>query len=749
MFKMRRAVGRCPRHMLRYTVAAKPEEKRIAVMNRVRMLTRLMPMLLMLWLLSSPSITQAQVIQRIGVIGEANSSLVLGARLAAEHLNAAGDLRGADGNAYRLQVVDTSPGNMDIAIANMRQARAIAVLGPDSPELVERYLSQLQSLNVPVLTTATDAALLRGDDSRRIFRSRASETVQWAALADYLVASSGARSVNFIQLDAESLGNLAIIAQAFAERGLRLSNTFYDARRSDLGATARSIVRLSSDAVAISGPPTLAGQVVGRLVAEGFRGDIVYQRADEADFLAALPDRAGVSVIMAESWSIAQQSQLNRDFVLAYAQAYRQLPNANSAAAYDSVLLVARAFGRRGNLALHIGAILGEAGVQGELSPALLPPGETSGNVVITRLAANGQLQVAALYPNGRQIRESQPARAFRATATPVPTQTPVASPTPTGYHLIIQSRYQNVRSGPGTDYAVIGQAVQGAQLRVIGRSQDSRWLVVDYRGQYGWVAAWIVETFGTHNLVPIVQPPLTPTPIATSIPAPTSPAAAWEADIVIVSARPGRIAVDQPSLIDVTVMNRGATAAGNFSIASAFQPGDNYASASLNGLGAGESAQIQLQAQIHGEPGAQAVVIVADLNNQIWEGTAGEANNEDYVFHYYADSPVFHEASTTIAGHSVDLEGFGGGIVDISWSDRILRTLNNARLVWISDYDRYADIGFGDIDVARAFSQALPLEQALHKTFGVVTSEGRRGVLHFYELSPEGWARIRYRIYR
>ena len=314
---------------------------------------------------------------------------------------------------------------------------------------------------------------------------------------------------------------------------------------------------------------------------------------------------------------------------------------------------------------------------------------------------------------------------------------------------MIIQSRYQNVRSGPGTDYAVIGQAVQGAQLRVIGRSPDSRWLVVDYRGQYGWVAAWIVETFGTHNLVPIIQPPVTPTPIATSIAVPTSPAVAREADIVIVSARPGRIALDQPSLIDVTVMNRGASAAGNFSIASAFQPGDNFASASLNGLGAGESAQVQLQTQINGEPGSQAVVIVADLNNQVWEGAAGEANNEDFVFHYFADSPVYHESSTTIAGHSVDLEGFGGGIVDIGWSDGVLRTLNNARLVSISDYDRYESIGFGDIDVARAYSQAIPQDQALYKTFGVVTSEGRRGVLYFYELSPEGWARIRRRIYR
>ena len=714
----------------------------------MRKRAKLLPMLMLLWLLPGISTVQAQVIQRVGVIGEANSPLVLGARLTAAHLNAGGGIRSGDGSAYRLQVVDTPATNMDIAIANMQQARVIAVLGPNSPTQIQQHLPQLQSLQVPIFTTATDDALLRQDTSRRIFRSRASATTVWSALADYLVTALGARAVSFIQLDTESLTSLAIFSQALAERGLRLSNTFYDERRSDLDATARSIVEMAPDVVVIFGPPGLAGRVVSRLATEGFSGSFVYQRADAAAFRDSLADVSSLEVISADTWSIAQQNQPNRDFVLAYVQAYRQLPDASSAAAYDALLLVARAFSRAGNLAQHIAAIPDETGVQGLLSPALLQAGETSGNVAITRLDATGIGQVAALLQNGRPLREASPIRTIRASATPAPTPTPLATATPSGYHLVVQSRYQNVRSGPGTGYVVIGQVVQGAQLRVLGRSPDHNWLVIDYRGQYGWLAAYLVETFGTQNLIPIIQPPASPTPIATSTAAPTSPAAPWEADIVITSARPGRISLGQPSSIDVTVLNRGTNAAGFFSIASSFQPGNVFASASLNGLGAGESTQVQLPVLIQGEPGSHAVVIVADLNNQVWEG-AGEANNEDFVFHYDVDQPVYHESSTTIAGHSLDLEGYGGGIVDLSWSDGVLRTLNNARLVAISNYDRFASISYADIDVARAYSQAIPLEQALYSTFGVVTSEGRRGVLYFYELSPEGWARIRYRIYR
>jgi len=50
-----------------------------------------------------------------------------------------------------------------------------------------------------------------------------------------------------------------------------------------------------------------------------------------------------------------------------------------------------------------------------------------------------------------------------------------------------ITERIVNVRSGPGLDSTIIGQAVAGQTIDVIGAAPD--WLYIRTRaGQYGWV---------------------------------------------------------------------------------------------------------------------------------------------------------------------------------------------------------------------------------------------------------------------
>ena len=579
----------------------------------------------------------AQPIQRIGVIGAADSPMIKGAQLAARQINAAGGMKGPDGFAFQLQVVDTPADNMDIAIANMSQARVLAALGPDSAPLAQRHLSQLAGLGVPVFTAATDDALLWNDDSERIFRSRSSQGEQAAALADYVAGTLGARSVSFVQLDTSSLIWLAAFSQSLASRGLELSSTFYDERRADMATMAQTLLEMDPDVVAIVGPPGQAGQMARALRSAGFRGAFVYPQLRDPAFQDAL-GVSGAPVYTADSWSIAQQNPGNREFTLAYAQTWREIPDEFAAAAYDAVMLIAEAHRHGGDLAQSIAYKAGIDGAQGSLTPYMLRAGETGRNAVIMRLDSDGRLQAAARYDNGRQVEDSSHSRIARATPTPYPTPTPAPTATPEGYHLIIQSRYQNIRSGPGTDYEVIGQVVQGARLRVIGRSEDGRWLVIDFRGQFGWVAAWIVETFGTHNLIPVLPAPRSATPVPPPSAPVNPPAPQNEADIVVVSASPPRITIGHASAVAVTVMNRGGSAAGFFSIASALQPGNAYASADIHGLGAGQSATVHLYATVNGAPGEQVVVIVADLNNNVWEGEAGEANNHSFVYRYVAE---------------------------------------------------------------------------------------------------------------
>lgn len=90
-----------------------------------------------------------------------------------------------------------------------------------------------------------------------------------------------------------------------------------------------------------------------------------------------------------------------------------------------------------------------------------------------------------------------------------------------------------NVRSGPGTNFPVIGVAPYGAEAEIIGRSADSRWWVVSVpsaAGGMGWVSADFVAASNTADVPVIASPPppiiivptATPQPTPTPVPAAT-----------------------------------------------------------------------------------------------------------------------------------------------------------------------------------------------------------------------------------
>ena len=68
-----------------------------------------------------------------------------------------------------------------------------------------------------------------------------------------------------------------------------------------------------------------------------------------------------------------------------------------------------------------------------------------------------------------------------------------------------------NVRSGPGTNYAVIGGATPGEYFAVSGINPEEDWWQIDYDGQTGWVFAQLVTATGAENV-----------PVVTDIPTPT-----------------------------------------------------------------------------------------------------------------------------------------------------------------------------------------------------------------------------------
>ncbi|MBX3049930.1 MAG: SH3 domain-containing protein [Caldilineaceae bacterium] len=103
------------------------------------------------------------------------------------------------------------------------------------------------------------------------------------------------------------------------------------------------------------------------------------------------------------------------------------------------------------------------------------------------------------------------------AEPTPVPTDTP-----PPAARMTITNQVANVRSGPGTNYAVIGSVNQGMQFDVTGKNPAGDWFqFCCVNGEVGWMFSQLA-TLENAQLVAVVAD--IPAPPPTAVPAPVVP---------------------------------------------------------------------------------------------------------------------------------------------------------------------------------------------------------------------------------
>lgn len=113
----------------------------------------------------------------------------------------------------------------------------------------------------------------------------------------------------------------------------------------------------------------------------------------------------------------------------------------------------------------------------------------------------------------------------------PTPTSTPMPEPTNVPEEnqppiVTAGDSNINVRSGPGTDYDVVGTLSAGQSLEIVGRNSDSSWWQVSAPDGLCWVSAGVVTSSNVDDTIPIVEvppPPVQPTPTEVS-PQPTNP---------------------------------------------------------------------------------------------------------------------------------------------------------------------------------------------------------------------------------
>ncbi len=136
-------------------------------------------------------------------------------------------------------------------------------------------------------------------------------------------------------------------------------------------------------------------------------------------------------------------------------------------------------------------------------------------------------LEAVAIAPTATPTFTPQPT----ATSTPLPTATDTPSPTPLPTlppEPVVRvddasTTRINLRAGPGTTYAVIGQLAPGDEAVVIGRNQATDWWQIDLEPALevetpAWVYAGLVGLTGSTGEIPLVEAPPPPTPLPAAV---------------------------------------------------------------------------------------------------------------------------------------------------------------------------------------------------------------------------------------
>jgi len=166
-----------------------------------------------------------------------------------------------------------------------------------------------------------------------------------------------------------------------------------------------------------------------------------------------------------------------------------------------------------------------------------------------TPLATAGLLAVLPItataipaVPTARPTDMSGVQAASGSEGVPSPEAAPTA--TPMSVPRLTADKTVNVRSGPGTNYAAIGQLAAGETFEIIGKNPTGDWWQFDYNDRPGWVLGQVVVASGNVDQVQIAQnipasptpvppPTVTPKPVACAIAPGPSFARLWDRNVL------------------------------------------------------------------------------------------------------------------------------------------------------------------------------------------------------------------------
>ncbi len=185
---------------------------------------------------------------------------------------------------------------------------------------------------------------------------------------------------------------------------------------------------------------------------------------------------------------------------------------------------------------------------QGNAQPVVVqqaPPVQSGPVAPTTTLTQSSTVvQVASIANTTNQTKTQPVSTTLVLTPTPALQPTQVAETKP-----VIKADSQiNVRSGPGTDYDIIGALQTGESAPITGKNDSGDWWQVTLNnGQQGWVFGQLVETSGDAAAIAVAANIPPPPPTATPAPATPTP---------VPQATPAPQATDAPTAAPTPVPN-------------------------------------------------------------------------------------------------------------------------------------------------------------------------------------------------
>jgi ABC-type branched-subunit amino acid transport system substrate-binding protein len=584
----------------------------------------------------SAASAQAQPII-FGVIGAPNGSTFRGVRLALEQVNQRGGVQLPNGQRAGVSPAVAEARTQEeviAAISRLEQIGVSAIFGPDSAGFAQAIANRSPG-GAPLFTAATNSEVRVGLATSS-FRSRASDSARMAALADMLIGTFGARRITLYQGTSPGAASAATaLVVALAQRQTAATPILQDPN-APVASAAQVVLQSQPDTIVAFGETNQLIELYQALREANFTGRFVTDQADNRAFINGLGAAPLTGMIGITNWLLSDPAPDSSAFVKAYLEAFGEAPDGLAAAAYDAANAVLTAIQLVGTQPAQLYAALQtlapQPSLQGTFDPSI-GGGETTQNAIIFETNATGGGRILARYKAGQRLPDL-PAQVLQPTLPPPPPPVvqPTAPPlvvtaTPAFVELTVLNDFVNVRYGPGPEYdPPIGRLPRGTQIELLGANNSYTWFTFNFQGQLAWITgdSRLVSIFGNPRTLPVVPIPPTRTPVATPTPPlPPNP------DLVVVSAFLSQNPLKQntPFNLTITVRNQGGVDAGPFAVAASFQ--NVYGAVNVPGLASQQ--QITVVISYPGVPNVGSNfkdAVVLDLNNEVNEGPAGEANN-------------------------------------------------------------------------------------------------------------------------